>query len=99
MEPHTIVNKLTDVLQLIQRLSEKECPPISGNTIPTKDLPAFDSKMWPVATGMLASALGTTIPYDLNIFHDKSTKAARTIEEIGAFLCAFLAPSTTVAAE
>ncbi len=99
MNPQTIIDKLTGVLEQIQSLSGEDCPPINGDTKPTKDLPEFDSKMWPVATGMLASSLGATIPYDMNIFRDKQTKAVRTMNEIGAFLAHFLNQSTSVAAE
>jgi hypothetical protein len=50
---------------------------------PTK----FDSKVWPVAAGMLAASIGETIPPEANIFVDETTKQALTINETVALVC------------
>lgn len=77
---------LTDVLRQIQVDSRLDCPPLKGGTKPVEHLPGFDSKVWPVATTIFASEVGMTIPNDVNIFFDESTKLARSIDEIVSFL-------------
>ena len=56
-----IRTKLVEVLQTIQAASALDCPPIAGTTKPIDALPKFDSKIWPVAIGMLAAELGITL--------------------------------------
>lgn len=77
---------LIEVLQSIQKDSGLDCPPITGATKPTEMLPNFDSKIWPVAVGMLASGLGITIGNDVNIFCRKKTCIALTIDETVAMV-------------
>jgi hypothetical protein len=72
---------LIEVLQSIQAASGLECPPIAGTTKPVEALPQFDSKIWPVATGMLGAKLGITIPNDVNIFRQEKACVALTIDE------------------
>jgi hypothetical protein len=78
--------KLAEVLRNIQADSGLECPPLTGGTRPLDHLPKFDSKIWPVAIGMLAAALGVSIPNDINIFRDERTKQARSLDEIVGFV-------------
>ena len=54
--------KLIAVLGQIQADSALECPPLTGATKPIESLPKFDSKVWPVATTILAIEIGATIP-------------------------------------
>jgi hypothetical protein len=82
----TVQTKLVEVLQTIQATSGLECPPIAGNTKPIEVLPKFDSKIWPVAIGMLAAGLGITIPNDVNIFRKDKGCIALTIDEAVAMV-------------
>lgn len=79
MEPDIVHAALIEVLQEIQNLSDEECPEITGTTKPLEALPKFDSKIWPVAIGMVAQKLEITIANDINIFCKE--KNALTIDE------------------
>ena len=54
MDPETLKEKLIAILGQIQADSDLECPPLTGATKPVENLPKFDSKVWPVATTILA---------------------------------------------
>jgi hypothetical protein len=86
MNAALIQTKLVAVLQNIQALSHLECPPIVGATKPIEALPKFDSKIWPVAIGMLAAELGIIIPDDVNIFRRDKSCVALTIDETVAMV-------------
>lgn len=90
MDPVTMKEKLIAVLSQIQADSDLECPPLTGATKPVEELPKFDSKVWPVATTILAIELGATIPNDVNIFVDEQTKLPRSIDEAALFVCKLL---------
>ena len=90
MDPATVNEKLIAVLGQIQADSDLECPPLTGATKPVEDLPKFDSKVWPVATTILAIEIGATIPNDVNIFVNETTKLPRSIDETAVFVCDFL---------
>ena len=81
MDPTALKGKLIAVLGQIQADSGLECPPLTGATKPVENLPEFDSKVWPVATTILATEIGMTIPNDVNIFVDETTKLPRSIDE------------------
>ena len=87
MDPAALKEKLIAILGQIQADSGLEWPPITGATKPVENLPKFDSKVWPVATTILATEIGATIPNDVNIFVDETTKLPRSIEETAAFVC------------
>jgi hypothetical protein len=72
---------LIETLRKIQELSNLECPVITGATKPIEDLPKFDSKMWPVAFGMVGRVLGISVPVKINIFRQKGSTVALTIDE------------------
>jgi hypothetical protein len=78
--------KLVEVLQTIQAASGLECPQINGSTKPIEELPQFDSKIWPVAIGMLAAELGVTIADDVNIFRQEKGRTPLTISESVAMI-------------
>ena len=82
--------KLVEVLQEIQAASGLECPPIIGATKPVEALPEFNSKIWPVAIGMLAANLGITIAPDVNIFRQDKTCVALTVDETVAKVVALV---------
>lgn len=84
MDAALIHSTLVEVLQNIQATSELECPPLGGATKPIEELPKFDSKIWPVAIGMLGANLGITIANDVNIFRQDDSSIALTIDEIVA---------------
>lgn len=86
MNTDLVKTKLIEVLQNIQTASGLECPPLSGGTKPIDELPKFDSKIWPVAIGMLAAGLGITIPNDVNIFRPEKGGTALTIDETTALV-------------
>lgn len=87
MNSNSIKEKIIAILHQIQADSGFEHPPLNGTTKPVEALESFDSIVWPVATTMLATEIGTTIPDELNIFcHDK-TKLPKSIDEIADFLC------------
>lgn len=81
MDANLVKTKLIAVLQTIQATSGLECPAIIGSTKPADDLAQFDSKIWPVAIGMLAAQLGITIADDVNIFRREQGCIALTIDE------------------
>jgi hypothetical protein len=86
MDADLVKTKLVEVLTDIQATSGLECPLLSGGTKPIDELPKFDSKIWPVATGMLATGLGITIPNDVNIFRPKKDGPVLTIDETVALV-------------
>ena len=90
MDPTAMKENLIAVLGQIQTESELECPLLTGVTKPLEDIPQFDSKIWPIATTYLASATGATIPDDVNIFVDKTTKQPHSIDDVAAFVCDLL---------
>ena len=55
--------------------------PLSG------DLEGFDSLLWPVAIGILATELGINIPNNKNIFLSEDGKQQLTISESAAMVC------------
>jgi hypothetical protein len=86
----TLKGKLIAVLGQIQVDSGLECPKLTGSIKPVAHIPKFDSKVWPVATTILATEIGASIPNDVNIFIDESTKRPRSIDEVAVFVCALL---------
>jgi hypothetical protein len=70
------------------------CPPLTGATKPADNIPKFDSKVWPVATTILSTEIGASIPNDVNIFVDETTKLPRSIDETAAFVCELLKKQT-----
>jgi hypothetical protein len=88
MDANVVRAALVEVLQNIQTSSGLECPPILGATKPIEELPKFDSKIWPVAIGMLGVKLGITIANDVNIFRRDKTTIALTIDEAVAIVVA-----------
>lgn len=78
--------KLVEVLQHIQAASGLECPQITGATKPLEALPQFDSKIWPVAIGMLAAELGIAIADDVNIFCREKGCVSLTVDETVAMV-------------
>ena len=86
MNPDTLKRKLIAVLGQIQADSGLECPTLTGTTKPIENLPKFDSKVWPVATTILATEIDATIPNDVNIFVNETTKLPRSIDETAAFI-------------
>lgn len=90
MDADLIQTALVEVLQNIQASSELECPPLGGATKPIEELPKFDSKIWPVAIGMLGAKLGISIANDVNIFREDDSSIALTIDEIVARVLALV---------
>ena len=78
---------LIRVLEEIQGKSNLDCPPLTGATKPSSELPEFDSMIWPVATTLLSIAIGTEIPNDINIFVSEKTSQEHSINETVALVC------------
>ncbi len=76
MDANGVRAALMEVFQNIQTASGLECPAIIRTTKPIEELPKFDSKIWPVAIGMLGVKLGITIANDVNIFRRENTTIA-----------------------
>jgi hypothetical protein len=94
MDAATVKAKLIAILGQIQVDSGLECPTLSGAIKPVESLPRFDSKVWPVATTILATEVGATIPNEINIFVDETTKLPRSIDETALFVCDLLKKQT-----
>lgn len=86
MDAAAIKNKLCKVLETIQVTSGLECPPLTGTLRPIEDIKDFDSKIWPVAIGMLSVELDEPIPEDVNIFRMEGSRKARNIDQTVAFV-------------
>lgn len=87
MKPKDVEVKLVGVLQEIQSVSGYDGSGIMATTCPLNDLEGFDSMLWPVAIGMLATALEVKIPNNKNIFLSKDGKRQLTISESAAIVC------------
>ena len=87
MKPEDVKPTLIQVIQNIQHDSGYGGVPINGSTCPPNDLEGFDSKIWPVATGILATELGVDIPVDKNIFIARDGKRRLTVDEVVAVVC------------
>ena len=96
MDAALVQTTLVEVLQNIQATSELECPPLGGATKPIEELPKFDSKIWPVAIGMLCAKLGISIANDVNIFRQDDSSIALTIDEIVAKVVALVEAQAVV---
>jgi hypothetical protein len=81
---------LINVLKEVQETSGLECPDLAGDTRPVESLPKFNSKVWAVATSLLADQIGAVIPNDANIFFNKTTKKALSIDETVELVCQLL---------
>lgn len=90
MDPAALKETLIAILAQIQVDSGLDCPPLTGATKPVENIPKFDSKVWPVATTILATEIGAAIPNDVNIFVDEITKLPRSIDETASFVCELL---------
>ena len=90
MDPTALKDTLIAVLGQIQTDSGLECPPLTGATKPVEDLPEFGSEVWPVATTIFATEIGATIPNDVNLFVDETTKLPLSIDETTIFVCDLL---------
>ncbi len=94
MDPATLKEKLIAVLGQIQADSGLDCPPLTGATKPAENIPKFDSKVWPVATTILATEIGAHDPERREHLRRRGDQAAaldrrdrglrvRTTEEAG----------------
>lgn len=84
---HHARERLVKVLNTIQTNSGFACPVLTGTIRPMEDLEGFDSVIWPVAIGMLASELQITIADDVNIFTAGAGHTPLTIDESAALIC------------
>jgi hypothetical protein len=91
MDPAAVKEQLIAVITQIQVDSGLDCPILTGSTRPVGGVSKFDSKIWPVATTILATAIGVKIANDVNLFVNDDTKMPRSIDETAAFVCRLLA--------
>jgi hypothetical protein len=99
MNAALVREKLVEVIASIQEASDLECPPMNGDTKLLEAIPKFDSKIWPVAIGMLAAKLSITIPDDVNIFRQDKSCIALTIDETVALVVAIASAQIIPASE
>ncbi|HEV2681015.1 MAG TPA: hypothetical protein VGV14_10985 [Rhodanobacter sp.] len=90
MDADYVKQALINVLIEIQSSSKLACPKLLGETKPIEDLGKFDSKVWPVASAMVAIALGVPIPNNINLFRKKAGKTPLTIDESVVLICALI---------
>lgn len=88
MNAALVREKLVEVLTEIQMASGLDCPQLKGTLKPVEALPEFDSKIWPVAIGMLAAKLEITIADDVNIFRQDKSCVALTLDQTIAMVVA-----------
>src|SRR5687767_5128183 len=71
LDTDAVTAKLIEIVTHIQRLGHyADAAQVTAATKPLIDLEGFDSKVAPVAIGMLGAALGINIPVNRNIFVD-----------------------------
>lgn len=87
MNANEVKNKLIGVLEGIQSSSGMPCPRLDGTVRPVCELEGFDSKIWPVAIGILAAEVGIEIPDDMNIFVSEDGETALSIDQVVAAVC------------
>ena len=87
MDSAAVKDSLIDILKEVQATSGLECPILTGALRPAESLPEFNSKVWAVATSLIADKIGAAIPNDANIFFDKVTKKALSIDETAQLVC------------
>ncbi len=92
MRNENIKIKIIEVLQEIQEITGLECPEIKTSTKPVEALPKFDSKIWPVATCLIAEKLDIIIPNDVNIFCEDGNDNPLSIDQITEKLLQFIEP-------
>ena len=90
MNTGEVAKHLCDVIEEIQVLSGLDCPSLSGSTNPIVDIPKFDSKIWPIAAGMLSEKIGEDLPDDLNLFCDAETYDPITVAQAAALVMGIL---------
>jgi hypothetical protein len=95
MTPEDAEKALISVLEDIQARSGLDCPALSGNAIPPKVLPKFDSTVWPVATTLVARKLGVTISHDVHIFGGEKGVPLLTIDQTVALICKTAKPKAS----
>jgi hypothetical protein len=96
MTADQVREKLVSVLQTIQSSSGLACPPITGALKPVEQLEGFDSKVWPVAIGMLGAELNIDIADDLNIFVSPNGETPLSVDETAALVCKLMADGAKV---
>lgn len=90
MDSATVKASLINVLKEVQDTSGLKCPTLTGSLRPVESLSEFNSKVWAVATSLLADTIGAAIPNDANIFFNKVTKKALSIDETTQLVCELL---------
>jgi hypothetical protein len=90
MDQFDVKKQLVAVLGKVQAISGEPCPNLDGSVKPVESLPKFNSKVWPVAAGMLSAAIGEPIPPEANIFVDETTKQPLTIDQTVALVCVLI---------
>jgi hypothetical protein len=98
MDRATVKAQLIAVLTEVQETSGFECPTLIGALRPIESLPKFNSKVWAVATSLLADRIDAMIPNDANIFINKLTKKPLSIDETAELVCQLVDAQHAVAA-
>lgn len=99
MDKNSVREALVATLKEVQALMGQQCPELKGSTVPINDLPKFDSKVWPVALGLVGLKLKADVPVDVNVFRQEQTRIPHTIEQtVTAILNAIQAKAAATAA-
>lgn len=96
MDIGAIRQALIEVIEMIQATTFQKPVPLTGQTRPIKDLPGFNSKVWPVAISILSRKLAIPIPPHLNIFADQISKKNLSIDEVTGLLEQLCTPAVSV---
>jgi hypothetical protein len=73
-------------------LSGEDCLEIDGTTRLVESVPKFTSRIWPVAAGMLGTALGKSMSYEANIIVDEQSKQSLAINQTVGLVLRFSRP-------
>lgn len=99
MDRNSVREALIATLKEVQALMGQQCPELTANTVPINDLPKFDSKVWPVAFGLVGLKLKVDVPVDVNVFRQEHTRIPLTVEQtVNAILNAIQAKAAATAA-
>ena len=81
---------LIGVIAHIQEMSGRECPEITGETVPIGDVPGFDSLNGLEATILLDEQLQIETPDDARLFTNETGRKAIPVSEIAQRIVDFV---------
>lgn len=94
MDQATAKKELAEIIRMIQEKSGNHCPELTGETKPLDDVEKFCTKRAVLAISKIAKKLHLDIPVKENLFFDKETESALTIDQIAAKICKYPAAAS-----